>query len=845
LFENYPHPEGLSKEYSVLPNFILVKDMELNELMTSIDKFINIIYNKNKDSQLSSRQYNSYQSYAGLYFLAWKDYMDFKLAKKKELTDSYYQAIPCLTTADWIQFIQKIKRTFMTELNLTNFDSILPKLVDDFNHILEDTNPNERYNYLEFAVFMLYLLFGEPKRITLPRKQLAASSMTPQCITKIAELNIWSAPASPAASSASPKKHPYELLRDSLINGCSILNEGFPEIKMIRDNVRQSLKNNYYYMIPENAWTLPTDYTQDIFDVERGSELARLFKMFIDNEPRPNYIPKPFWIYYFNITYKDEAGIFLGVQQEFFQVCLKQLITWEIFIPTEEGSARYMIHRDWDMKKYLNPILESYSLDYNKKLLMKFFYFVGGLLCRSFQMGLQLPFRLSFYTMSRLYNRPQGESDIEKSISPFELYYFLDSPSSASPLFKLMSYDPSELPYYEMEFNDYLPLKDIPKPIEATQAMQTTKAINKNKKKEAIGKINTAKDILEYINLYSKYILRTGISNQAIPKKLETAGRTSIFITNETEKDKQLQKTLKQNRKIYQDLLNAFINGFYIKVNAFHEDEVSAIHILDRLLNNDEIEWTETAKQNYAKLLEDFKQLIVVHTVNIQALSMRSSFYATTIKDFQSTVGNDFKEVLTNPLDANFPWDEIQAMLPEKNLFTTEESKLQYYYREFMPKLLDFWNSNRSFQKDKYYNIIFNINDPRNTNSSKQFDYNSILKDLQLFPTAHTCFTQLEIPTFNCGELTDDQKNKLKDLIGKYNNIPDQIENVDAKEEGYADILDYFNSDLHMFEKDFYIPALMKKLVFGMYNTKGFQLVGGGARGASKRAKKISKTKKR
>jgi hypothetical protein len=37
----------------------------------------------------------------------------------------------------------------------------------------------------------------------------------------------------------------------------------------------------------------------------------------------------------------------------------------------------------------------------------------------------------------------------------------------------------------------------------------------------------------------------------------------------------------------------------------------------------------------------------------------------------------------------------------------------------------------------------------------------------------------------------------------------------------------------------------MKKLVFGMYNTKGFQLVGGGASGASKRAKKISKTKKR
>lgn len=262
----------------------------------------------------------------------------------------------------------------------------------------------------------------------------------------------------------------YNEYRLKIQQKCSLLSDNCINL----NEARKKITEKYPIRIPEDTSDISIEDVE-IRGVVRKYALATLFKKWHSYvEPQDR---KEFWLRYFNVVFKGEAGIFTGPGRELIQVSLQSIQDEleDLFVPIDSGSKKMIINPNFKPSpKFLEKAnITEWNLEIKKDILQ----FIGGLFTRALLLNIDIPVSLSYYTLSYLYYKKNIQDDT------YGFYYLIDMPNASKDVFKLMEMDPDTLEYVDLHFNDVYPL-------------------DKNND-ELITKDNIGK----YINSMAKYVL--------------------------------------------------------------------------------------------------------------------------------------------------------------------------------------------------------------------------------------------------------------------------------------------------------------------------------------------------
>ena len=362
-----------------------------------------------------------------------------------------------------------------------------------------------------------------------------------------------------------------------------------------------------------------------------------------------------------------------------------------------------------------------------------FLEFLGGLFSRCLLVNIQAPVKLSYYTLASLRNTTISETD-------YSFYFIMDCFPKAKVLFNLLSEDPSLLEHIGMEFNDQYPLLDPYQPI----------SINEE-------------TILKYISLTGKYVL------------------TTLNGTDVSNIEKIEKPNYKKKREKYFKLLKAFNDGFFINAYGIFLEKDIGIYLLDNLIcQGDEIKINE---------LDDF----VMNYVKPEYSQDNGTPKRRLEIQREGQIFNWFQQLLLDPT-IKLPYD---VMIADPSKYpNTDVDKKHFYYKHFIPKLIYFWTSSRSINKEYIHTIHFEFNDP-----TDETDFDRKYSKLNSFPKSHTCSRTLDLPIY----LLDLSKEEFK--------AKSDIEIVN----------DYLNNKTSTSWKE----VLLRRLCIAVYQTSGFGMAGG------------------
>jgi len=496
-------------------------------------------------------------------------------------------------------------------------------------------------------------------------------------------------------------KPEYAKFSEYLVDRCSLLKrDKCPLINELRSDLVRNLKVEYPYYTPDFAWE---DKNEAYIPcaIERKNSLVDFFKIWYVRcviEKKPTW---SFWSSYFDVTFKGEAGHFVGVQTDLLQTCLDQLINpkyTDVLIPTEEGSSRFQLNHSYkcspEFMHELNGFIEIKDGQFRLEDKYRFVEFIGGLFSRCFLMGIELPVKLSYYTMSYLYNGAQHPDMVEqKSLG---LYFLMDMPSRAGPLINLLKEDPDSLEYTYLEFNDQYPLLE-----------------------DAKNKAVTKENVVEFINRTGLYVLNT------------------INMNNIHDFTPEKKAQYKSYREIYKRLLYHFKKGFLINFRGVFSDEQIAINIMDSALNRGGIQ-----KAHVEEIFKKKNMHVEYFDVTDEMADAEKMAVVRAI-DLQKQIIKWFSKLLRTPhmIKTKIPYD---IFLTADKIPKNEEQRKDVYYNSFLPHLIYFWTGSRSINPDVVHAIHFINNDPYSaTSDAEKQQLNNTL------PISHTCFKYLDLPTYN------------------------------------------------------------------------------------------------
>jgi len=297
----------------------------------------------------------------------------------------------------------------------------------------------------------------------------------------------------------------------------------------------------------------------------------------------------------------------------------------------------------------------------------------------------------------------------------YGLYFLMDIPSKAKPLYQLLKEDPDMIEYIGLEFNDQYPLISMDDP---------------NKKLDESQLLVTKNNILNYIKQTGLYVL------------------TTININDPPSIDLTMKKTYKAKREYYMTLLKSFKKGFFINVRGIFSVNMITVNILDTLLNRGGVN------------INNLKALINNYKV-IPVYSEKNGTPERSIEIIQQKkIFTWFYNLLKNP-DSDIPYGKY---IKDADKLSTEE-KHNLYYNNFIPQLLYFWTSSRSINVNEEHQVHFKLNDPRDQES-----INNKINALNDQIKAHTCFRYIDLPTYNIelpefSEDTPDEKRNWRSLV--------------------------------------------------------------------------------
>jgi hypothetical protein len=559
------------------------------------------------------------------YMATFLQLVDVYLSYKKDTGKLY---VP-LTGDEWLDVLRAIKLKYVSIFGLqavANEDTMIESLVAR----IRDIPTREVYQYLWF-------LFTEKMAYPKPTAHVKEANLEINCIDLFSSIQD--------GDNATRKA-----FKQSMIERCSMLKKtDCEETTQQRRKLLTKLNKKYMINTPANS-----EYLENYMkiDVRRPHALIDFFKQWVAQTSAATQEKASFWKNYFDVSFKGEEGYFVGVQTDLFQTCMDALhpSKMNLFIPTEDGSSRYIIHRDFDFNKDQRNELEGF-IDFNGDYKGLFLEFVGGLLARCVLESIDAPVKLSYFTMAYLYTHGHFEAP------DYGFYFIMDMPGKAKSFFNLLTYDASIIESLDMSYNDLYPL------------MPTTVS----------GEIVSGENILDYIQKTGKYAL---ISAQPTDPAVIPIADAAIY----EEKTKQ-----------YLHLLRAFSNGFFINVSNISPNEESAIHLLDDLISRGGV--------NPEHLNQWVQRLVVPNFYEPNGTPRRIQEIA-----FQQQIFKWMKEdLLGNPL-IPLPYADIlpDASQPPK----TDAEKTYFYYHHFIPQLLYFWTGSRSINMQYKHTIQFILNDP-------------------------------------------------------------------------------------------------------------------------------------
>jgi len=506
----------------------------------------------------------------------------------------------------------------------------------------------------------------------------------------------------------------YNDITKQMKNECSMLiTKQCTELTTLREETFKILKSEHYVKYtPETAWQDPNESYIRFHDVNRQFALIEFFKLWYQYRLLHGVT---FWLKYIDVMYKGEEGFFTGVQQDLFQTCMDQLHpdNMNVFIPTEENGNRYQINRNFNFPDiYVDKLKEFLPFDETNQATKKtkaiFMEFLGGLFSCALLMGIEIPVKLSYFTLGYLYSN-------ELTMDEYGLYFLMDIPSKAKPLYQLLKEDPDMIEYIGLEFNDQYPLISMDDP---------------NKKLDESQLLVTKNNILNYIKQTGLYVL------------------TTININDPPSIDLTMKKTYKAKREYYMTLLKSFKKGFFINVRGIFSVNMITVNILDTLLNRGGVN------------INNLKALINNYKV-IPVYSEKNGTPERSIEIIQQKkIFTWFYNLLKNP-DSDIPYGKY---IKDADKLSTEE-KHNLYYNNFIPQLLYFWTSSRSINVNEEHQVHFKLNDPRDQES-----INNKINALNDQIKAHTCFRYIDLPTYNIelpefSEDTPDEKRNWRSLV--------------------------------------------------------------------------------
>lgn len=600
-------------------------------------------------------------------------YFDYRLTKYDN--SSGKMIYPPLTEEELMEILQTIQRKLILIFGIQSKINTI-QIKQHLHSYLNLIKIKELYQYLWF--FIEHPVVVKKKLINVPEDQ---QNIT--CVDLFSSIH-----------------ESYKEYQSSLLNKCHLLKPSKCDlINQTRKEIIKTIKQKYKVYTPETSWEDPNESYVKI-EVNRKQTLIQLFKRWYSywsvEHSNSSHRKTQFWLNYFDVTFEGEEGYFVGVQTDLLQTCMNQIDPKisNIFIPTHESSDRYQINPNFTLSdeqlKELNGFID---IDFKNKRFTKlssmlFMEFLGGLISRCLLSSVEMPMKLSYFTLAYLYTNNHFE------MNDYGFYFSMDHLPKAKPLLNLLTYDPSILEDVGLEFNDQYPLAQINEP----------KKPHKKEKEQRKHFIHSS-NILDYINRTGKYVL------------------TTLNINDETVIGIEARKTYKQKREMYMDLLESFNKGFFINIYGTFSVEQLTIYMVDTLLCQGGVAIGD---------LNDFvkKNLKAIYSQDDGTVTRKQEI------DKQKKIVQWFKHLLTHPIE--LPYDEFipdSAHHPK-----TSKEKKDYYYRSFLPKLISFWSSSRSINMDDSYTLDFKLNDP--------IGHAHMAHQLQMFPIAHTCSKTLDIPTY-------------------------------------------------------------------------------------------------
>jgi len=738
-----------------------------------------------------------------------------------------------MTVSEMLECIREIKMATVPMLNLQytlgkhDYSHVEADFIELLNRSIKtNIDAQDKTPYLlETFIYIWFYIVQPIDYYADVRKIVSPSKYTTQCVNAFTDI--------PDAL-----KDIYNYT--TIINDCSVLTRKEEDtIKMYRYQLLNEYKRGYPNYTP-TVNDLIIDPNQTIhITTTRPTALYRLFYHWYKytngkskQEPGSPFItPIDFWSKYFNVTFEGEPGHFVGVQQDFFQVCLEQLGKESLgaFIRTEEGSERFQINRDFKpdttfvqvLKEGISPEKHEGIHRWIDSWLFKqhFFMFAGGLITRGLLMGMELSIKLSYFTLSYVYNPGYKHPDM------YILYYLLDLPKKSKTVLDLLRFSREDLVGSEMTFNFPYPITqekpvDDPKQFKKIKQGDTSKkALYKKLLKER--RAQHKKDLQFHYGIThssGNSPKNPTITPENIREFLYRTARYSLTtlkqgepsVVNETERN-----IYKKQRGFQMKLLKAFHTGFYVPFISVSMNETLGVHILDRMLHSNSYGVDGKVYLDWA--FKDPTPFEIEFVELDEHMTAEEKSYVNVIRLIQKTVADVFLEdIVMNPSltkdpDFHFPFDKIdgfEELIRGKTKADIQTIKEEFYLKNFLPNLLYFWTSNRSINPNIRYKIDFVINDPRSPNPTGQ----SIRTALGRLPGSHTCFNTISLPTF-VADFTKEQC------------------------ESFAQSPEMFNHHLHeaLVDMDKVRKSLVNRLVISLYKNVGFGLAGGHASSSSRR----------
>jgi len=625
-------------------------------------------------------RFRSTDDYMSVYIDALEIYMAYRLNHSIYFGERSQNLTP-YTPAKMNALIIEIKRKLVASFGLEkqfNFPNQQAEMIRLLNtYVTKDKFSREQYQYI-------WLFITEKVTFDMDSTKVNEAERETQC--EMITVGMHSN---------------YSPFSNYLVDKCSLLKRNTcPLVNRLRTDLVATIKEEYPYYTPGFAWEDKNEYYIKCV-IERKNSLADFFKIWYVWCIIEKKAAAEFWMSYFDVTFNGEQGHFVGVQTDLLQTCLDQLVNpayTNVLIPSEEGSSRFQFNHSYkcsaEFIQALNGFVEVKEGQFRLEDKYRFVEFIGGLFSRCFLMGIELPVKLSYYTMSYLYNGAQEASNMDQK--SFGLYFLMDMPSRAGPLINLLKEDPDSLEYTYLEFNDQYPLLE-------------------DKKNKAVTKEN----VVEFINRTGMYVLNT------------------INMNNIHAFTPEKRAQYKSYREIYRSLLYHFKKGFLINFRGVFSDEQIAINIMDSTLNRGGIQ-----KAHVDEIFKK-KNMHVVYSEIEDEMTEAEKAVATRNNEHQKKIIQWFSTLLRKPneLKTKIPYD---IFLTKDKIPKNETQRKDVYYNSFLPHLIYFWTGSRSINPNVVHQIHFINNDPSNATSDaeKQRLNNT-------FPISHTCFKYLDLPTYN------------------------------------------------------------------------------------------------